>query len=146
MTTKKPIKKQNKGSRVLSWLKPTSPIKGLVLFAVVFAVAGGVFFGLKSFAATPGGISASSVSGKDAYGCPLDYSKRPTLRYGNSGGCVYQLQMGLNYVNQPISVTVDGKFGPQTLNSVKFFQTREGLTVDGVVGPVSWARLATYGH
>ncbi len=144
MATKNTKRKPGKSNRTLKWLKPTNPAKGMALFAVIFAVVGGTFFAFKSFAATPGGVSGSSIVLKDAQGCPYEYTKRPTLRYGSSGGCVTTLQLKLNRVNQPITISFDGNFGIQTLNGVKYFQTREGLNVDGVVGQLTWARLESY--
>lgn len=44
-------KKQSKVNRVANVLKPTSPFKGMLLFAVVFAVIGGSYYAYKSFAA-----------------------------------------------------------------------------------------------
>lgn len=35
----------------------------------------------------------------------------------------------------------DGDFGPVTERAVKAWQKRHGLTVDGVVGPVTWGRM-----
>lgn len=40
-----------------------------------------------------------------------------------------------------ITVGVDGKYGEQTEKAVKAFQLAKRLTVDGVVGPVTWAAL-----
>lgn len=37
--------------------------------------------------------------------------------------------------------TVDGKFGPQTEQAVRQYQTDMGLTSDGVVGPKTWTML-----
>ena len=37
---------------------------------------------------------------------------------------------------------VDGMFGPRTENAVKAFQKYYGLGVDGVVGPLTWAKLS----
>ncbi len=35
----------------------------------------------------------------------------------------------------------DGKFGKATENAVKAFQRDQELTVDGIVGPATWAML-----
>jgi len=39
------------------------------------------------------------------------------------------------------TVTVDGNFGPQTEKAVRSWQKSNGLTVDGIVGPVTLASL-----
>jgi hypothetical protein len=57
---------------------------------------------------------------------------RPTLRLGSSGESVRVLQEKL---------FVDSVFGPNTEDAVRRFQHRHGLTVDGVVGPRTWAKL-----
>lgn len=38
---------------------------------------------------------------------------------------------------------IDGDFGPNTENAVKEFQGDYGLTVDGIVGPESWAAIGS---
>ena len=56
-----------------------------------------------------------------------------TIGLGDQGANVSALQEALSKAG--ISVTVDGDFGPGTLRAVKEFQGKEGLRLDGVVGP-----------
>ena len=44
-------------------------------------------------------------------------------------------------IQRAVNVTPDGIFGPETENAVKRYQAREGLPVDGIVGPVTWTML-----
>lgn len=39
---------------------------------------------------------------------------------------------------------VDGVAGPKTKQAIQDFQTQNGLTADGKVGPKTWEKLATY--
>lgn len=63
--------KQSRLKRILGWLKPTSPAKGALLFAIAFVVIGGGYMAYKSFAAGatwyPGAISwhGEAVVGTD---------------------------------------------------------------------------------
>lgn len=65
----------------------------------------------------------------------------PTLRKGDSGPDVIYLQTLLCDVGE--NLTADGKFGSKTEQAVKDFQRLYRLTVDGVVGPKTWATLET---
>ena len=38
---------------------------------------------------------------------------------------------------------IDGIFGANTKNAVITFQRENGLDPDGIIGPLTWARLAT---
>jgi N-acetyl-anhydromuramyl-L-alanine amidase AmpD len=62
-----------------------------------------------------------------------------TVRSGSSGEAVRAVQSQL--ASKGYTVTVDGAFGPQTESAVRSFQSSRGLTVDGVVGPVTWQHL-----
>lgn len=67
------------------------------------------------------------------------------LRLGSSGDTVEQVQFWLNtvadYVPSIPKVNVDGIFGPATQAAVRAFQTHYSLTVDGIVGRVTWDTL-----
>lgn len=69
-------------------------------------------------------------------------SSRPTIQQGATGTVVRELQFTLNrwYPALP-ALTEDGVFGAKTTDRVRYFQGRAGLTVDGVVGPRTWAFL-----
>jgi putative chitinase len=56
------------------------------------------------------------------------------LKLGTEGEDVKKLQIKLGV--DPI-----GKFGPKTETAVKTWQTANGLTPDGIVGPSTWAKL-----
>jgi peptidoglycan hydrolase-like protein with peptidoglycan-binding domain len=75
-----------------------------------------------------------------------------TIESGSTGSLVISLQSKLNalyaqkaFPDSPYHFTYplakDGIFGPQTENAVKDFQTKKGIAVDGIVGPVTWHNL-----
>ena len=64
-----------------------------------------------------------------------------TMRAGMSGPGVATLQGALNAVQNP-DIVVDSKFGPATAAAVKQFQASQGLTADGIVGPMTGNALA----
>ena len=63
----------------------------------------------------------------------------PTLRNGSQGNFVYLLQYMLT--QNGYNISIDGAFGPNTLNAVTAFQTANGLTADGIVGANTWRTL-----
>jgi chitosanase len=58
-----------------------------------------------------------------------------------TGDRVTALQQALNRVLGAGTVVVDGSFGPLTAAAVRAFQQGNRLTVDGIVGPATWAAL-----
>lgn len=54
---------------------------------------------------------------------------------------VETLQRQLNALGCNVG-TIDGKLGPKTVAAVRWFQTAAGITVDGIVGNVTSAKLA----
>lgn len=64
---------------------------------------------------------------------------RETLKHGDRGGAVRELQTMLNTVGA--NINVDGEFGDITFDTVLDFQAYKGLVEDGVVGPVTWTAL-----
>lgn len=69
-------------------------------------------------------------------------SSTPLLVLGSSGDAVVRLQTRLLELDYDCGVTgADGKFGTSTQKAVINFQKNNGLTVDGKVGPATWAKL-----
>lgn len=67
---------------------------------------------------------------------------RPTVRKGSTGDDVKYVQERLIELGYDIApYGADGKFGNKTLAAVKAFQKANGLTADGVVGPLTYEKL-----
>ena len=65
------------------------------------------------------------------------YSSVETLsKYGSRGAEVTQIQTKLKRWGY-YTGNIDGIYGTQTLNAVKYFQRKNGLTVDGIAGPAT---------
>ena len=63
----------------------------------------------------------------------------PTVRKGSTGVAVTRAQRALDL--RGYGLAVDGDFGPATDAAVRRYQQSVGITVDGVVGPVTWSHL-----
>ena len=63
-----------------------------------------------------------------------------TLSYGSSGNDVAELQARLDAQNYYLG-TIDGIFGNMTKNAAVNFQRDNGLSADGIVGPVTTSAL-----
>jgi len=74
---------------------------------------------------------------------PVSNVKKPeVLRLGDKGADVKKLQEYLVKAGEKLPrFGADGGFGQETLDAVKSFQARNGLTVDGVVGAQTKAKL-----
>src|SRR5690606_31968155 len=75
---------------------------------------------------------------KSILGGVIPLSKRPTLRKGDSGSAVKELQerlIALGYGRHLEPYGADGKFGNATERAVLAFQRDNGQVQDGIVGP-----------
>jgi peptidoglycan hydrolase-like protein with peptidoglycan-binding domain len=65
----------------------------------------------------------------------------PTLRNGSTGNHVRRLQRLLVMMKLLGYTEIIGTFGPLTEQAVKDFQESSGLTIDGIVGALTWQAL-----
>lgn len=117
----------------MNTLRNRRTIKISALALCVTAAVGGV-----GVAVNAGG--ANAVSRSCAASTPA--TQRPVMAKGDHGSCVVELQRRL--VAHGVSVGpsgADGGFGPATLAAVRSFQRAKGLSVDGIVGPLTWGAL-----
>lgn len=92
----------------------------VLIAAVVFVVAS---------------LSTSPVPRAQAGDRPATVATVAPVRLGDSGAAVTAVQQQL--AARGYTVAVDGRFGPQTDRAVRRWQTANGLTPDGVVGPLT---------
>ncbi len=98
------------------------------------------------------GLGVDGVVGRQTWAA-LDGAPRPapapapqsgpassTLQQGASGAAVSRLQTLLTAAGFSTQ-GIDGQFGPATQSAVMSYQYSRGLSVDGVVGPATWAAL-----
>jgi len=64
-----------------------------------------------------------------------------TLRQGDHGPRVVELQSALNAAGALPALATDGAYGPRTVVAVTSYQLERGLTVDGIAGPRTLAAL-----
>jgi peptidoglycan hydrolase-like protein with peptidoglycan-binding domain len=65
----------------------------------------------------------------------------PTLQAGSTGSDVKRVQRILVMIKLLDYTGIDGVYGTNTENAVKSFQQSNALTVDGVVGPLTWQAM-----
>lgn len=78
----------------------------------------------------------------DAWTARLGFPSRfcgVDLRRDTWGASVYLVQ-------RELGIVTDGEFGSDTESAVRTFQKAHGLSVDGVVGPVSWSTMAAHSN
>lgn len=68
----------------------------------------------------------------------------PTIQLNSTGSAVTEWQQFLSSQGYAVGAA-DGIFGASTNIATEAFQTKEGLTADGVVGPDTYAAAATLG-
>lgn len=90
------------------------------------------------------GLPAYSVveSKPKPIGTAWPYKRTTLMKKGwmNSAG-VKKVQDRLNALGYKPALTEDGDFGAKTQTAVRWFQSKNKLAVDGIVGPVTWGRL-----
>ena len=87
---------------------------------------------------TAAGSTSTTVKGRTNVTSPSDNVKK-----GDKGDGVKQIQQALKAAGYKVSV--DGDFGNQTDAAVRQFQKKNNLTVDGVVGKITWGKLSAAG-
>src|SRR6266536_1737014 len=125
MTTMRP-----KWSTV-SQLRPNRPLRSLILLTLLSATL--------AVGRVP---TATAATGSQQALAAATTTTWPTLRYGARGTAVVYLQQRLTTLHYDVG-GVDGIFGYNTLHAVYAFQKVQGITVDGIVGPATWSRLAS---
>ena len=73
------------------------------------------------------------------YACNPSMTLTTPLKLGSSGAPVIGLQEALTQAG--FAVETDGRFGFATHTALRAFQGAAGLTVDGIAGPMTFARL-----
>jgi murein L,D-transpeptidase YcbB/YkuD len=89
---------------------------------------------------TTAAAATSSAPGTAAAGRVVT-SPSDNVRRGDTGSGVEQIQTALKAAGYDIGV--DGVFGQITDRAVRDYQGKNGLAVDGIVGPNTWAKLGS---
>ena len=113
-------------------------------------------FGAKTYAAVTAfqkanGLGVDGIVGKLTWGklygvspaMPVETTTvvgRPMVSHGSRGDAVRKLQELLTAMGYDCG-SVDGIFGSKTKAAVLAFQKANGLGADGIVGPLTWAKL-----
>jgi hypothetical protein len=86
--------------------------------------------------------AGASIGSQQALAATTLTTSWPTLRYGARGSAVVYLQQRLTSLRYDVG-GVDGIFGYNTLHAVYAFQKVQRIGIDGIVGPITWSKLAS---
>jgi lysozyme len=118
----------------------TRALRALILVAAAAPLLAGTAVAAElAGSAEPVAAAAVAVCGHTA--------DQPTLRQGSTGDPAVEAQCELNLATKASKYTpiaADGSFGAGTEARVRVFQQCAGLSVDGVLGPSTWAALNTW--
>lgn len=90
-------------------------------------------------------LAADGIVGRNTWRTLLmQDATLPILRQGSRGVYVRYMQQKLLSKLYPVG-EIDGIFGANSLNAIRQFQQENGLTADGIVGPLTWAKLTPIG-
>jgi peptidoglycan hydrolase-like protein with peptidoglycan-binding domain len=90
-------------------------------------------------ATTVGGPNSTTAKSTTTAASRVVSKPSDNVHLGDTGPGVKQIQTALAALGY--KVATDGSFGPQTAQAVKAFQTKSAITADGIVGPVTWAKI-----
>lgn len=87
-----------------------------------------------------GGYAAADLQMQQALCAQTSVVETAVLKQGSSGGEVQEVQRRLKMWGY-YTGEVDGVYGSKTVEAVKYFQRKNGLTADGIVGKSTYAAL-----
>lgn len=90
------------------------------------------------------GLTADGIVGANTWRTLLVLPPRPTVKQGARNVYVRYLQQKLTSKLYPLG-NIDGIFGNATREAVVAFQRENGLSADGIVGPVTWQAVSVIG-
>ena len=85
-------------------------------------------------------VPPEPTHGGAARNVPGDIIAHPTPS-GFALHTIAALQSDLNALGAAPILKIDGAYGPATQDALRVFQTKHGLTPDGLIGPNSWAAV-----
>jgi peptidoglycan hydrolase-like protein with peptidoglycan-binding domain len=94
-------------------------------------------------AVAPAAHADTGVNAGTSYRITLEMSECGVMYLGTQGTCITSLQTWLNW-SIAAHLTVDGYYGPATLEAVKQFQRTYGIVPNGYFGSHSRAALAQW--